>query len=184
MRFGAIDLIKLCELLETSKTYQCFLGDNLEDVTMDNQQPSISEFELGWLCGIIDGEGCIGLWSRGGSRKEEYKPGVRLTNTDENLISTYCQVLDKIGVSYHITKYEGRNSRCKSYQTVTIEGFKRLVKLLPVIKDKLIAKKPQALLLDEWVSSRASKWHRSEYSTRELEIPKLIAQYNYRGEQK
>ena len=53
---------------------------------MDNQQPSISDFDLGWFCGVIDGEGCIGLWSRGGKRSSEYKPGLRLTNTSKPLV--------------------------------------------------------------------------------------------------
>ena len=148
---------------------------------MDNQQQSISAFELGWFIGIIDGEGCIGLWSRGGARKNEYKPGLRLSNTSKKIIDSFCSVCDRLEVSYHITHYKPRSNRHKQHWTVSIEGFKRLNKLLPVIKDILVEKKEQAILLWEWVESRDAKWHRSEYSQRELEIPKLIASLNHRG---
>lgn len=148
---------------------------------MDNQQPSISSFEFGWFCGIIDGEGCIGLWSRGGSRKDEYKPGIRMTNTDKNIIDAFCSVLDRLNVSYHITTYKPRSETTKGYWTVTIEGFKRLKNILPIIKDALICKRSQANLVWEWVQSRDAKWHRSAYSSRELEIPKLLAELNHRG---
>ena len=65
---------------------------------MDNQQPSISMFELGWLCGIIDGEGCIGLWSRGGSRNSEFKPGVRIASTSPEIIETLSYLFSKLDV--------------------------------------------------------------------------------------
>ena len=147
---------------------------------MDNQQPSITAFEFGWFCGIIDGEGCIGLWSRGGARKDDIKPGVRMANTSKDIISAFCSVLDRLDVGYHVTHYN-RGGNTKEYWNVTIEGFKRLTKLLPVIKDSLVAKKSQANLVWEWVESRSSKWHRAPYSERELELPKLVASLNHRG---
>lgn len=150
---------------------------------MDNQQPSISAFELGWFCGIIDGEGCIGLWSRGGERTD-FKPGVRMANTSKDIIDAYCAVLDSLGVGHHVTYYKPRSESTKEHWAVTIEGFKRLTKLLPVIKDLLVCKRQQALLVWEWVDSRSNKWHRSAYSERELEIPKLLSSLNYRGPQK
>lgn len=148
---------------------------------MDNQQPSITAFEFGWFCGIIDGEGCIGLWSRGGDRKSEYKPGVRMANTSRPIIDAFTSVLDRLDVSYHITHYHPRKETQKEYWNVTVEGFKRLNKLLPVVKDCLVEKKPQAQLLWEWIDLRSKKWHRSEYTERELEIPKLISSLNHRG---
>ena len=151
---------------------------------MDNQQPSISAFEFGWFCGIIDGEGCIGLWSRGGSRKFEYKPGLRLANTDDAIIESFCSVLDRLNVGYHITQYKPRSSTTKGYKTVSVEGFKRLKNLLPVIKDALVSKRQQANLVWEWVESRDKKWHRSAYSKEELQIPKKVAELNHRGLQK
>lgn len=148
---------------------------------MDNQQPSISAFEFGWFCGIIDGEGCLGIWSRGGARKNEHKPGLRMANTSKPIVDAFCSVLDRLGVGYHITHYKPRKETQKQYWTVTVEGFKRLNKLLPVIKDCLVEKKQQALLINEWVSSRAAKWHRAPYSEREQEIPLLVSQLNHRG---
>lgn len=148
---------------------------------MDNQQPSISEFELGWLCGVIDGEGCIGLWSRGGSRSHEYKPGMRIANTSKPLVDKVCALLKSIDVGCHVTYYKPRNERSKEYWAITVEGFKRLNKLLPVIKDILVEKKAQAALLWAWCESRQSKWKSLEYSEFELDIPKQLSALNYRG---
>ena len=128
---------------------------------MDNQQPSISAFEFGWLCGIIDGEGCIGLWSRGGSREHEYRPGLRIANTSREIIDALCSILDRLNVSYHITHYKPRKETQKEYWNITVEGFKRLKNLLPVIKDALVSKKQQADLVWEWVQSRRP-WRRPE----------------------
>jgi hypothetical protein len=171
-------------LLETSKTYQCLLGNNLEDVTMDNQQPSISGFEFGWFCGIIDGEGCIGLWSRGRKDGPDYRPGLRMTNTSKDIIDAFTSVLDRLEVGYHLTYCKPRKETQKEHWTVVIEGFKRLSKLLPIIKNSLVCKNKQAQLVAEWVDSRSQKWHRAAYDERELEIPKLVSALNFRGLQK
>ena len=149
---------------------------------MDNQQPSISAFELGWFCGIIDGEGCIGLWSRGGKRSSEYKPGVRMSNTSKDIIDAYCSVLDRLGVGYHVTYYDRGGNR-KEYWNVSVEGFKRLSKLLPYIKDALVCKRKQATLVWEWCESRTSKQFKMSYTERELAIPTLVAALNFRGAQ-
>ena len=148
---------------------------------MDNQQPSITAFEFGWFCGIIDGEGCVGLWSRGRKDGPDYRPGLRMANTSRPIIDAFTSVLDRLGVGYHITHYNPRKETQKEYWTIVIEGFKRLEKLLPVIKDVLVEKKPQVTLVHEWVESRKAKWHRAPYSERELEIPKLVSALNHRG---
>jgi hypothetical protein len=176
----ANDLVKLCELLENSKVYQCLLGNNLENETMDNQQPSITAFELGWFCGIVDGEGCFGIWSRGGERKD-WKPGFKMANTSKELVDAFCSVLDRLDCPYHVTYYKPRSATTKEYWSVSVEGFKRLQKLLPVIKNLLVEKRSQACLIHEWIESREPKWHRAPYSERELEIVGLVSKKNHRG---
>ena len=148
---------------------------------MDNQQLSLSDFDLGWMVGIIDGEGCIGLWSRGGERKHTFKPGLRMANTSKAIIDKFTGMLDTLGCPYHTVYYKPRNERSKEYWTVSIEGFKRLPKILPLIKDLLVEKHQQASLVLEWVESRSSKWHHAEFSPRELEIPRLVSELNHRG---
>lgn len=147
---------------------------------MDNQQPSITQFEMGWFCGIIDGEGCLGIWKRGGARLD-FKPGFKLANTSKHIIDAFCSVLERLDCPYHVTHYDPRSKTTKEYWSISVEGFKRLVKLLPVIKDLLVEKRPQAQLIYEWLESRAPKWHRAEYSERELEIVGLLKQLNHRG---
>lgn len=42
--------------------------------------------EIAYLAGIIDGEGCIGLFTRGG-RPDWVRPHLQITNTDPNLFA-------------------------------------------------------------------------------------------------
>jgi hypothetical protein len=147
---------------------------------MDNQQPSITQFKMGWFCGIIDGEGCLGIWKRGGERLD-FKPGFKLANTSRPIIDAFCSVLDRLECPYHVTHYPPRSKTTKEYWAVSIEGFKRLEKVLPVIKDLLVEKRAQAQLIYEWLESRKPKWHRAEYSERELEIVQLLKALNHRG---
>lgn len=149
---------------------------------LDNQQPSISQFELGWLCGAIDGEGCIGIWRRGGNRND-FKPGIRVANTSKQFIDKFCLCLNYLGVAHHITHYKSKDNRKENW-TITIEGFKRIQNLLPIIKDLLIVKSQQANLVHEFILKRTVKWHRSEYDDRELEIVELLSKLNFRGVEK
>lgn len=154
--------------------------------TMGNQQPSLSDFDLGWLCGLIDGEGCIGLWSRGGARASEVKAGVRVASTDKPTIEKLCEIYNKLEVTYHITYNKGKESKnTRGNWVVSIEGHKRVLKLLPLIKDRLICKTEQAKLVYEFSNRRDNKWHRSPYDEVELimiDIAKGFNKVGYREE--
>src|SRR5579863_6517286 len=77
------------------------LGDKPEDGTMDNQQAT--DYELGWLAGILDGEGWIGFsitQKRSGTGGSVFaKLEVRVNNTDKAIIDRTAEIMNKLGVN-------------------------------------------------------------------------------------
>jgi hypothetical protein len=77
------------------------ISKNPEDVKMEN--PQVTDFELGWLAGIWDGEGSIGVsaQTRKGMRTA-YRPFVSIGNSDPCIILRIVEDLDIIGCKYFI----------------------------------------------------------------------------------
>ena len=75
---------------------------------MDNQQAT--EAELGWLAGIIDGEGYLGMnvetehnYREGyQTRQHSIKIEIKVTNCDPEIIVKTSQIMQKLGVNPYI----------------------------------------------------------------------------------
>jgi hypothetical protein len=76
----------------------------------------VAPFEIGWLAGIVDGEGCISL---GVNRKKYVTPTVQISNTDIRLAEW---LIEHCGGSYYVRHDEERgrkttyNWRCAGHQ--------------------------------------------------------------------
>ena len=155
----------------------------MSDVTMGNQQPSLTDIELGWLCGIIDGEGCVYIYRRGGARID-YKPGIRVAMCCFDTIEYLSQLLHKADVPHHITTYKSSKEKNRqANKCITIEGQKRLLKILPWLTPHLITKKRQAAVVWQFCEERLKRWHRSEYSETQLALIEVASIMNKRGYQ-
>lgn len=156
----------------------------MNDNNMGNQQPSLSEIEFGWLCGLIDGEGCIYICSRGGERTD-YKPGMRIAMCCHDTIEHTSSLLKKIDVPHHITARAGsqKTNRSPSW-AITIEGHKRMLKILPVVAPHLVTKKQQAAVVWQFCKERNAGWHRAPYSENQLALLDVARVMNQRGYQK
>jgi hypothetical protein len=148
---------------------------------MDNQQ--VTGFELGWLVGAIDGEGCVGISRRQQSHGKSFglKPHIQIANCDKDFIDRYVLILDKLAVPYWISHHEAKGRRNESWQVAT-SGLKRTIKLLPTIANLLCKeKRTKALLVQEFVESRLSDWHAAPFTPRQLEIYQIVADLNVKG---
>lgn len=115
---------------------------------MDNQQ--VTDFELGWLSGIIDGEGCF---SMSPGSKGSYNVGIKLVNTDMKIIDKICEILRKLNLSYHI--YDStRAANQRPAKRVEINGVMRIEKALKVLLPYIMAKKHQAEVMYDYVVLR------------------------------
>lgn len=86
-----------------------------------------------WMAGIVDGEGCIGIYPRGGAR-EEYYLQLRVTNTEIELVKPFEKAF---GGSLRVVK-EGRyNLNGLDYYVWTVSHKKAasaLATLLPLLR--------------------------------------------------
>ena len=143
---------------------------------MGNQVRSI-EARLGWLGGIIDGEGTITATSNKRSKRQknpfgQIQPKITMWNTDNNLIEEYMSILDEIGTTYYVftQKPRANNLGKKVCFRVEIHGLKRMVKVLPTIIPYLIAKKQKGIDLLLFCESRLATPPNTPYSDMEISI--------------
>jgi hypothetical protein len=135
----------------------------------------VTQFELGWLAGIIDGEGSITVCKRGPT----YVPTLKMTNTSKILVEKYCEILEKLDISYKC--YGKQKEGNRKYQwDVCVDGRPRVYKALIAIQDLLVAKQKQAAKVVEWIESRGLDL-RGAYTEQQLNIIKDIRQLNGRG---
>ena len=80
---------------------------------MGNQQAT--DAELGWLAGIIDGEGWLGVsletehWYREGknTRQQSIKVEIKVVNCDPEIVVKTAQIMQKLGVNPYIRQPKG-----------------------------------------------------------------------------
>jgi hypothetical protein len=64
--------------------------------------PQVTEADIGWLAGIIDGEGHLGISTQNQKRGDSVKFDLQITNTDNALIGKLVRILRKLGVNPHL----------------------------------------------------------------------------------
>ena len=85
----------------------------------DNQQQTPTEGEIGWLAGIIEGEGTISLscWIRKQGTKPKIGTEIKIYNTDAGIIKKCADILERLDVGFHVSEREQKPMR-------TTEGSK------------------------------------------------------------
>ncbi len=110
----------------------------------------MTNVELAWAAGFIDGEGCIGIWKR--KDRPSYRFHIQVENTDFRPLNKLCSMF---GGSVWTSK------RVKKFKTLygwKIEGQKA-AQVLNLVFPYLIVKKEQAEVAIEYANYRWS----SEY---------------------
>lgn len=105
-----------------------------------------SEAELGWLAGIIDGEGCIrAYWS---NRKQEVGGSlaidVRVEACSFAMIGKVASLLTGLGVHYHFEKHRLPKAGNRVTQRITIKRKLAVLALLDIISPYLVVKQREA----------------------------------------
>lgn len=144
------------------------------NIIMDNQQERISEFDLGWLIGLIDGEGCFTLKKHDKKGKIAYSPVITITNTKMKIIEKAGNLIKKLGLSFHLFS----NISVKIYYRIEITGMRRVKRFLDEIINKLECRKDQAEKLYSYVNLRLSKPERSPITEEEHKIANLMYELN------
>ena len=115
--------------------------------------------KLYWLAGIIDGEGTIRIVERYATsvekRYDRYVPEISLTNTNQYMIDEILNLSKTYNFSIYVYKRKG-SKRIRF--DMKIVGIKRLEKFIPLIEDKIIAKKKQINMLKEYIYFRLNNY--------------------------
>ena len=151
-------------------------GKNPQDVTMGNPQaPDLAN--IGWLAGIIDGEGYLGLRLHKDYRGYDYvRPEMHICNTDEQIILKardillqHCQVN-----AYVRLQKIGKGSKQKQVYRLQTRDMHKMKRILDVVHPYLTGNKlERTTYILEFCNSRIqgfSPGKRHPYTKRELEL--------------
>lgn len=166
------------------------------DNTIRNQQEtqSVSEADIGWLAGIIDGEGSISLafGMVKNNQLNNMSPRIEIGNTDKDLVEKFVRIVKGLGGGIYMTlKKEGLESKLVKQRTgkgfkpiyyAKSIGFLRTKKILDVVLPHLTGgKQLRGQLILEFINCRLEKTsgvksgHNVRYDKEDLLIAIKIA---------
>jgi len=141
---------------------------------MENQQ-GLTDYEIGWICGMFDGEGNVGMNITGNysamkklntRRHTILVPRLTVANTDYAAIMLYKDLFAKIGVGVHIQTGRRNNPKHKPCYKATINGHKRVLKAMKVFNGCHI-KRAALDVLYKWLMHRENEY---QYSLKDYEF--------------
>lgn len=133
----------------------------------------ISDENLGYLAGIIDGEGSFVMSARG----ERYTPQIAVASIDRVIVDT-CQEMSGVGRCLYDCPHSGQpKPQWSPYHKWWVAMTAELKAFLPIIIPHLRLKHRQAKLMLEYADRRLSN---APIDERDHEIPRLIKSYNHR----
>ena len=127
---------------------------------MDNQQGTLTN-ELAWLGGILDGEGCFAIYYR--SDTGGYAGRISIRNTSKTMIDECARILEANGLPRHIRNIGLPPSAARNRVVgkrpmwdLHIDGIRRVGRALDTLLPYIVAKKDQAILLNDFCKYRLS----------------------------
>jgi hypothetical protein len=127
--------------------------------TMGNQHPS-NEIGLGWLAGIIDGEGCFQLArQKYGNRQQHYRPQISIGNNNTLIIDECVRIAKENGMATYVLSRKAPQPHQADRYVIQIVGLQRCKKWVEVIEPYLIGKKLQSEIMGRYINYRLSIPH-------------------------
>lgn len=132
----------------------------------------LTDFEKGWIAGIIDGDGSIFLSKH--HQRDQYHPSVAVMTTDNFITKKlYCLLGGKVHLDVKKNPKHKNGIRWSYTNILSVRAF------CNIFKDLLVLKNRQAKLLEEYCISRMC--NSTEYTQREKNIYILMKQLNQKG---
>jgi hypothetical protein len=153
----------------------------LESFLLENEQETTRTLiQIGWMAGLIDGEGSVILQSVKSNEKRvtyTYHPRISIYNNDLNLISEVCKFLDRFGVKYFVQERPSRDPRNNDAILETTNynisiGERNSVKILLelVVKYLQTSKRGKAELCLRFIKIREDRDNYYRHSREEVDI--------------
>ena len=128
---------------------------------LDN--PQANPVEIGWLVGMIEGEGSF-VMNRANYQRQ-IQARMMWSNTDAEIVQRFISILDKLKVRRHVCNNR-RNSRLgkKPRTDVQVYRYIDVVRLMDVVLPWMTPgiKKERALCVDRFVRSRLAQLNASD----------------------
>jgi hypothetical protein len=126
-------------------------------------QTKVSDVELGWLCGMITGEGSIGAYLVTESRADRpdldgrlaFRVSVKIAGGMLEDIEAIKRICESLGVKVHVT-WVKRKEREFFVGNAEINGQANVARLLQRVLPYVGSKQPQAALMLEIITYRQS----------------------------
>ena len=138
--------------------------------TIGNQQ--VTQSEIGWLAGIIDGEGHIGISIQ--NRKKcvnSTKFDLQIVNTDYVLIDKVVLVMQKMGVNPLIRERIHNKITWNKNKIITVGKMSQIKRIFDhVIQHLTGMKQSRATIMLTLIESRLTKTQGNKYSPEELAL--------------
>ena len=135
-------------------------------------------FDIGWLVGIIDGEGCFTLNVKNTSLGKGYYPTVQITNTNDAIIKKAADVFRELGIAPYI--YTRMPKTGKVYFRLEVAGLKRVKRFMDVFGPLFECRRHQCDTLRKYVDLRLSKTSHAPLTEAEHRLADELKQANNR----
>ncbi len=133
--------------------------------------PQATQAEIGWLAGIIDGEGHIGISLQGTHKGDAVKMDLQIVNTDEALIEKAVLVINKLGVNPHIRERVHNKKNWANNWIVTVGKMAQIKRVLDAVRPHLTGvKREKADVMLALIESRLTKTRADKYSAYEKSL--------------
>lgn len=120
-------------MLEHHKSLCGLLGDTTKDIKIDNQQVRLL-FDIGYLLGMIDGEGAIQIANKYVSKNGMVCiPKIGIYNSNPIIIETVISIFKKLGMAFYIYKPKIHGKEQRPCYRIEIIGFKRVKSLTDLL---------------------------------------------------
>lgn len=120
----------------------------------DVEKVTFPPFELGFITGLIDGDGCIGLMKD--KKDDTYQPHLTIANTDKRLLDYTEKILRNAGLVP--STFIGRRGRKRKLcYHLKIQKLRDVYALLPILENLVSRKREAAKILSEFLQFRMSK---------------------------
>lgn len=156
-----------------------------ESSVLGNEQETTELLTIGWIAGLIDGDGSICLMSIKSHPKHKKTPTytyhvkINIYNSDEGLIAAVSEFYDKFGIKHFVQKRTSKNPRngqdCKPNYNVVVQEANSAKLLLELITNTLrTVKRARAEICSRFLNIRLN---REEYHKHSLQAVETINQY-------
>lgn len=142
--------------------------------------PQVTEFEIGWLVGIFDGEGCYLIAKSKCREGFKYAASIKFVNTNLHIIEEVHRILTALDIGHYIyNSWRAKNQR--PGKRLEIIGLLRVKKFLDFFLPRMYCRSEQATVLKQFVELRLSKPHQAPYEAEEDSLYRILKGFNERG---